>query len=51
MLSHKARVKATLRGDSPENFVVVTQAVHKYGRYMSLGKEAQGAVHGKSDDL
>jgi LacI family transcriptional regulator len=26
-------------GIPPENFVVVTQAVHKYGRYGSLGKE------------
>ncbi len=29
-----------MEGISPENFVAMTQAVHKYGRYGSLGKEA-----------
>ncbi|MDH4136173.1 MAG: substrate-binding domain-containing protein [Anaerolineae bacterium] len=29
-----------VEGIPPENFVAMTQAVHKYGRYGSLGKEA-----------
>jgi uroporphyrinogen decarboxylase len=29
-----------MEGILPENFVAMTQAVHKYGRYGSLGQEA-----------